>query len=500
MKLKLRTAAILNLCKLTTFPVSKSCRGCTMDWEIICLLLLSGLSSQVKLYISSQVIESLIKCPTQYGKEDPSKVLKMASVVHEVTSSPCIECQKPVVKGCQILTCNHISCRQCLRKTSTQKHPRSLPVVFCKTCKRSVAAIDEERKRYDCNICGKKQTVLCENCAMFFCNRCVLTLHVDPRTRDHFFLSFTTKSGNSANKVADTGVIPKECPDKSVRFFGSYGTADGEFVCPKGICSDHMGRIIIVETFNHRIQVFDKNGNFLLKFGSLGNKPGQFKTPTGVASNSEAHIIVSDSGNNRIQIFNAYGDFIHEFDGCGSDADKFNRPLDVCVNENDQILVADFKNLRVQLFTRDGIYIYSYEFDKTFAAFSNSPFEPQGVFSKKGKFFVTDVRKSLYVVLDEKLETARYFGRLVSWNGAYMNPNGITVDEKGRRFLTDCISRGIQVYREDNEYLGLINTDMASPSGICFTAEGDLIVSDSGCNRIGIFSEEFVYRILESFK
>ncbi|KAG1655222.1 E3 ubiquitin-protein ligase TRIM71 [Nymphon striatum] len=253
MKLKLRTAAILNLCKLTTFPVSKSCRGCTMDWEIICLLLLSGLSSQVKLYISSQVIESLIKCPTQYGKEDP---------------------------------------RQCLRKTSTQKHPRSLPVVFCKTCKRSVAAIDEERKRYDCNICGKKQTVLCENCAMFFCNRCVLTCMSIQEPETIFFLSFTTKSGNSANKVADTGVIPKEC---QIKAYGSLGAT----------------------------------------FGSLGNKPGQFKTPTGVASNSEAHIIVSDSGNNRIQIFNAYGDFIHEFDGCGSDADKFNKQAIVMLRERE---------------------------------------------------------------------------------------------------------------------------------------------------------------------
>ncbi|KAG1655223.1 E3 ubiquitin-protein ligase TRIM71 [Nymphon striatum] len=284
-------------------------RGCTMDWEIICLLLLSGLSSQVKLYISSQVIESLIKCPTQYGKEDPRTgdldgrpLLSSGPIWADDDDDdewiiPLSE-RKPNVnvktrcEGCQILTCNHISCRQCLRKTSTQKHPRSLPVVFCKTCKRSVAAIDEERKRYDCNICGKKQTVLCENCAMFFCNRCVLTCMSIQEPETIFFLSFTTKSGNSANKVADTGVIPKEC---QIKAYGSLGAT----------------------------------------FGSLGNKPGQFKTPTGVASNSEAHIIVSDSGNNRIQIFNAYGDFIHEFDGCGSDADKFNKQAIVMLRERE---------------------------------------------------------------------------------------------------------------------------------------------------------------------
>ncbi|KAG1655221.1 E3 ubiquitin-protein ligase TRIM71 [Nymphon striatum] len=287
MKLKLRTAAILNLCKLTTFPVSKSCRGCTMDWEIICLLLLSGLSSQVKLYISSQVIESLIKCPTQYGKEDPRTNDRWTTKsTMWITDRGGRKRGKPKRRWVDDIA------KQCLRKTSTQKHPRSLPVVFCKTCKRSVAAIDEERKRYDCNICGKKQTVLCENCAMFFCNRCVLTCMSIQEPETIFFLSFTTKSGNSANKVADTGVIPKEC---QIKAYGSLGAT----------------------------------------FGSLGNKPGQFKTPTGVASNSEAHIIVSDSGNNRIQIFNAYGDFIHEFDGCGSDADKFNKQAIVMLRERE---------------------------------------------------------------------------------------------------------------------------------------------------------------------
>lgn len=53
---------------------------------------------------------------------------------------------------------------------------------------------------------------------------------------------------------------------------------------------------------NHRIQVFDENGNFLLKFGERGRPIGMFNYPWGVATNSQNHIAVSDTRNHRVQV------------------------------------------------------------------------------------------------------------------------------------------------------------------------------------------------------
>jgi tripartite motif-containing protein 2/3 len=57
-------------------------------------------------------------------------------------------------------------------------------------------------------------------------------------------------------------------------------------------------------------QVFNQEGEFLLKFGSNGEGNGQFNAPTGVAVDSNGNIIVADWGNSRIQVHSnadAYG-------------------------------------------------------------------------------------------------------------------------------------------------------------------------------------------------
>ena len=50
------------------------------------------------------------------------------------------------------------------------------------------------------------------------------------------------------------------------------------------------------------MQVFNSEGEFLLKFGSNGEGNGQFNAPTGVAVDANGNIIVADWGNSRIQV------------------------------------------------------------------------------------------------------------------------------------------------------------------------------------------------------
>lgn len=50
------------------------------------------------------------------------------------------------------------------------------------------------------------------------------------------------------------------------------------------------------------MQVFNTDGEFLLKFGSNGEGNGQFNAPTGVAVDANGNIIVADWGNSRIQV------------------------------------------------------------------------------------------------------------------------------------------------------------------------------------------------------
>jgi tripartite motif-containing protein 71 len=97
--------------------------------------------------------------------------------------------------------------------------------------------------------------------------------------------------------------------------FGSDLSADGQFRLPHGVAYDHINnRIIVADTFNDRIQVFDSNGNFLFKFGNEGSDDGQFRYPEGVAyDHINNRIIVADTFNDRIQVFDSNGNFLFKF-------------------------------------------------------------------------------------------------------------------------------------------------------------------------------------------
>ena len=54
---------------------------------------------------------------------------------------------------------------------------------------------------------------------------------------------------------------------------------------------------------NHRIQVFDPEGNPLGMWGSQGEGDGQFVHPYDVAVDEDGKVYVLDSNNRRIQVF-----------------------------------------------------------------------------------------------------------------------------------------------------------------------------------------------------
>ena len=54
---------------------------------------------------------------------------------------------------------------------------------------------------------------------------------------------------------------------------------------------------------NHRVQVFELSGKFVTKFGSKGSESGEFRNPVCIANIGVGRIVVCDTNNNRIQLF-----------------------------------------------------------------------------------------------------------------------------------------------------------------------------------------------------
>ncbi len=69
--------------------------------------------------------------------------------------------------------------------------------------------------------------------------------------------------------------------------------------------------IYVVDTWNHRVDIWQDNGNTpptpITSFGILGTAAGDFKQPHGIAVDSQGNIWVADEGNYRVEEFTWHG-------------------------------------------------------------------------------------------------------------------------------------------------------------------------------------------------
>lgn len=93
------------------------------------------------------------------------------------------------------------------------------------------------------------------------------------------------------------GIIPKQVYlRKRQQLFqlGGRGSEPGSFTWPRGLAVGPDNSIVVADSSNHRVQVFDSNGIFVKEFGEYGNGEGEFDCLAGVAVNRIGQYIIAD--------------------------------------------------------------------------------------------------------------------------------------------------------------------------------------------------------------
>jgi len=118
-------------------------------------------------------------------------------------------------------------------------------------------------------------------------------------------------SNNNKLMITDTLNFRVQIFDQSDQYlsqFGRVGDGSGDLARPKGIAIDSYGHIYVVDALFHNMQLFREDGTLLLSVGQRGRTAGQFWLPSGIFIDRKKNIIyVADSFNQRIQVFKYIG-------------------------------------------------------------------------------------------------------------------------------------------------------------------------------------------------
>ena len=96
---------------------------------------------------------------------------------------------------------------------------------------------------------------------------------------DIFVADGHSGQGNLPSPPGATGRIMKFTSDgEFIKEWGQIGTGQGDFRTPHALAFDSQGRLFVADRGNHRIQIFDQDGNYLDSYHQFSRISGLFIT------------------------------------------------------------------------------------------------------------------------------------------------------------------------------------------------------------------------------
>lgn len=135
-----------------------------------------------------------------------------------------------------------------------------------------------------------------------------------------------------------------------LRLWRTPAVANGR---PTGMAIDNDGHIMVADTHYYRVLFYTPTGEMIEAKtigGTNGQEPGEFGFVTDAVQDRQGNYYVSEYGQfDRIQKFTSDGEFICQFGKHGSEPMQFSRPQNIVLDENDHLWIADACNHRIQV-------------------------------------------------------------------------------------------------------------------------------------------------------
>jgi DNA-binding beta-propeller fold protein YncE len=108
-------------------------------------------------------------------------------------------------------------------------------------------------------------------------------------------------------------------------------------IAPNGdiiVADGHWPRPTDAQQDGDRLVRLKTDGTFVAQYGKMGTAPGEFMGPHALAFDSQGRLFVADRSNNRVQVFDRDMQFVDEWR-------HFGRPSGIAILKDDTLIVAD---------------------------------------------------------------------------------------------------------------------------------------------------------------
>ena len=130
---------------------------------------------------------------------------------------------------------------------------------------------------------------------------------------------------------------------------GSIFVADGH--AGQGLTTDAQMQVARAAGLTGRIVKFSSEGDYLMEWGEIGTEHGQFRTPHALAFDGQGRLWVADRGNHRLEIYDQNGNYLES-------RYQYGRISDVFITEDQMVYAIDSESNRLRHINwRNGVRI-----------------------------------------------------------------------------------------------------------------------------------------------
>src|SRR3954451_2615868 len=276
-------------------------------------------------------------------------------------------------------------------------------------------------------------------------------------------------------------------PDTS---FGSGVQPGGKFAQVGGVATDNAGRVYVADTGAGHIEVFEsgESGNTFLR--TIGD--GVLQQPVDVEVDLRNRIFVTDEARDKVVEFdtlNSGAAFMREWGGSGTELNRMSGPRFVHTDKTGLAFNTEAGNVRVQWFAPK---------DKQMVAISAFGTADPAPFANPEGLTLDEATREIYVsnysdtdggvrVYDSR---GLFLGQVAgpgSGAGQVRSPRGLSIDPLGRLFVTDSGNNRIDVFTPWAAGAGFIDSfsgGLSAPVDVPVAPGGLVYVSDSGSGTV----------------